>query len=113
MGTDGERLGKRSITKIRENCNAQFETHWQCLEKNNQVGSFLLHTPPLLGERPKQIANFRLFRSQYYQACRTQEGALNRCLADKLVRRIDILSRLAIETLADLSKPLCVPLYRA
>jgi hypothetical protein len=22
---------------------------------------------------------------QYYQACRTQEGALNRCLADKLV----------------------------
>jgi hypothetical protein len=25
---------------------------------------------------------------QYYQACRTQEGALNRCLADKLVRLI-------------------------
>ncbi|KAG7529408.1 hypothetical protein FFLO_05680 [Filobasidium floriforme] len=50
------RCAAEIITKIRENCNAQFEAHWQCLEKNNQ----------------------------YYQACRTQEGALNRCLADKL-----------------------------
>lgn len=25
------------IRKIRDNCNTEFEKHWQCLEKNNQV----------------------------------------------------------------------------
>ena len=25
------------ITKMRENCLQQFDTHWQCLENNNQV----------------------------------------------------------------------------
>jgi len=44
------------IAKIRENCNAQWEAHWQCLEKNNQ----------------------------YYQACRKPENALNSCVLDKL-----------------------------
>ena len=28
----------RRITKMRENCLAQFEAHWGCLEQNNQVG---------------------------------------------------------------------------
>jgi hypothetical protein len=26
-----------SITKMRESCLAEFDAHWQCLEKNNQV----------------------------------------------------------------------------
>ncbi|KAI5450068.1 ndufa8, NADH-ubiquinone oxidoreductase complex I 19kd subunit [Naganishia albida] len=50
------RCAQELIRKIRDNCNAEFEKHWQCLEKNNQ----------------------------YFQACRTQETALNSCLADKL-----------------------------
>lgn len=26
------------ISKMRESCLAEFDAHWQCLEKNNQVG---------------------------------------------------------------------------
>jgi len=26
-----------SITKMRESCLSEFDAHWQCLEKNNQV----------------------------------------------------------------------------
>ncbi|KAJ7887619.1 Ndufa8, NADH-ubiquinone oxidoreductase complex I 19kd subunit [Mycena olivaceomarginata] len=44
------------ITKMRENCLAQFEAHWGCLEQNNQ---------------------------QYYR-CRTQERPLNTCMFEKL-----------------------------
>ena len=27
----------RRITKLRENCLAEFDAHWKCLEMNNQV----------------------------------------------------------------------------
>jgi hypothetical protein len=30
-----------SISKMRESCLAEFDAHWQCLEKNNQVSDFL------------------------------------------------------------------------
>lgn len=45
------------ISKMRENCLAQFDTHWNCLENNNH---------------------------EYYQ-CRKPERALNKCMFDKLV----------------------------
>ncbi|KAJ7869625.1 hypothetical protein B0H13DRAFT_1635198 [Mycena leptocephala] len=44
------------ITKMRENCLEQFESHWGCLELNNQ---------------------------QYYR-CRAPERALNTCMFEKL-----------------------------
>ncbi|KAF8835968.1 Ndufa8, NADH-ubiquinone oxidoreductase complex I 19kd subunit [Paxillus ammoniavirescens] len=44
------------ITKMRENCLEQFETHWNCLEMNNQ---------------------------EYY-ACRKPERTLNKCMFEKL-----------------------------
>ncbi|KIO31056.1 hypothetical protein M407DRAFT_241962 [Tulasnella calospora MUT 4182] len=44
------------ITKLRENCLAEFDKHWQCLENNNQ---------------------------QYYM-CRKPERALNKCVFEKL-----------------------------
>ncbi|KAF7352301.1 NADH dehydrogenase alpha subcomplex subunit 8 [Mycena venus] len=46
------------ITKMREHCLAEFETHWGCLEQNNQ---------------------------QYYR-CRPEERPLNKCVFEKLVR---------------------------
>ena len=30
---------RRRITKLRENCLAEFEKHWNCLEYNNQVST--------------------------------------------------------------------------
>ncbi|PBK93874.1 NADH dehydrogenase alpha subcomplex subunit 8 [Armillaria gallica] len=44
------------LTKMRENCAKQFETHWNCLERNNQ---------------------------EYYM-CRKPERALNSCMFEKL-----------------------------
>ncbi|KIK82051.1 hypothetical protein PAXRUDRAFT_154658 [Paxillus rubicundulus Ve08.2h10] len=44
------------IAKMRENCLEQFETHWNCLEMNNQ---------------------------EYY-ACRKPERTLNKCMFEKL-----------------------------
>ncbi|KAG8920635.1 hypothetical protein FRC01_000663 [Tulasnella sp. 417] len=44
------------INKLRENCLAEFDKHWQCLENNNQ---------------------------QYYM-CRKPERALNKCVFEKL-----------------------------
>ncbi|KAK6909934.1 hypothetical protein V866_001180 [Kwoniella sp. B9012] len=44
------------IGKIKESCLAEFDAHWQCLEKNNQ----------------------------YFQACRKPEKALNQCVFTKL-----------------------------
>ncbi|KAJ7639542.1 NADH dehydrogenase alpha subcomplex subunit 8 [Roridomyces roridus] len=44
------------ITKMRENCLEQFESHWACLEQNNH---------------------------QYYR-CRTVERPLNTCMFEKL-----------------------------
>ncbi|KAI6135142.1 Ndufa8, NADH-ubiquinone oxidoreductase complex I 19kd subunit [Pisolithus croceorrhizus] len=44
------------INKMRENCLEQFETHWNCLELNNQ---------------------------EYY-ACRKPERSLNKCMFEKL-----------------------------
>ncbi|KAF8214172.1 NADH dehydrogenase, alpha subcomplex, subunit 8 [Mycena galopus ATCC 62051] len=44
------------ITKMRENCLAQFEAHWGCLEQNNQL----------------------------YYRCRAEERPLNACMFDKL-----------------------------
>lgn len=32
-----------SITKMRENCLSQFDAHWNCLERNNQVGGSLVN----------------------------------------------------------------------
>ena len=32
------RCTQEIIGKIRESCLAEFDAHWQCLEKNNQVG---------------------------------------------------------------------------
>ena len=39
-------ISRNRIRKIRDNCNTEFEKHWQCLEKNNQVR--LSHPVPLL-----------------------------------------------------------------
>ncbi|KAF8524640.1 hypothetical protein BU17DRAFT_74742 [Hysterangium stoloniferum] len=44
------------INKLRENCLKEFDSHWQCLEKNNQ---------------------------EYYM-CRKPERTLNQCVFDKL-----------------------------
>ncbi|KAK1924341.1 hypothetical protein DB88DRAFT_489965 [Papiliotrema laurentii] len=44
------------ITKLRENCLAEFDAHWKCLEQNNQ----------------------------YFYACRKPEKALNQCVFSKL-----------------------------
>jgi len=30
-----------SVRKLGENCGKQWEDHWQCLEKHNQVSNFL------------------------------------------------------------------------
>ncbi|GFZ43805.1 NADH-ubiquinone oxidoreductase 20.8 kDa subunit [Saitozyma sp. JCM 24511] len=50
------RCAAEVIGKIRESCLAEFDAHWQCLEKNNQ----------------------------YFQACRKPERALNQCVFTKL-----------------------------
>ncbi|KAJ6560293.1 Ndufa8, NADH-ubiquinone oxidoreductase complex I 19kd subunit [Mycena capillaripes] len=50
------RCATELITKMRENCLEQFESHWGCLELNNQ---------------------------QYYR-CRPAERALNSCMFEKL-----------------------------
>ncbi|KAL1411416.1 ndufa8, NADH-ubiquinone oxidoreductase complex I 19kd subunit [Vanrija albida] len=50
------RCTQEIIGKIRESCLAEFDAHWQCLEKNNQ----------------------------YFQACRKPEKALNSCVFTKL-----------------------------
>ncbi|EDR00951.1 uncharacterized protein LACBIDRAFT_186286 [Laccaria bicolor S238N-H82] len=44
------------ITKMRENCLQQFESHWECLERNNQE----------------------------YHLCRKPERTLNSCMFEKL-----------------------------
>ncbi|KAL7421897.1 ndufa8, NADH-ubiquinone oxidoreductase complex I 19kd subunit [Cryptotrichosporon argae] len=50
------RCAAELISKMRESCLAEFDAHWQCLEKNNQ----------------------------YFQACRKPEKALNQCVFSKL-----------------------------
>ncbi|KAI0340784.1 NADH dehydrogenase, alpha subcomplex, subunit 8 [Trametopsis cervina] len=50
------RCAQDLITKMRENCLAEFEKHWNCLEWNNQE----------------------------YQYCRKPERALNKCMFEKL-----------------------------
>ncbi|RXK37739.1 NADH dehydrogenase (ubiquinone) 1 alpha subcomplex 8 [Tremella mesenterica] len=50
------RCATELIRKMRESCLAEFDAHWQCLEKNNQ----------------------------YFQACRVPEKALNSCVFTKL-----------------------------
>ncbi|KAK8864527.1 hypothetical protein IAR55_001777 [Kwoniella newhampshirensis] len=50
------RCAAEVIGKLRENCLAEFDAHWQCLEKNNQ----------------------------YFQACRKPEKILNQCVFSKL-----------------------------
>ncbi|THH08806.1 hypothetical protein EW145_g2450 [Phellinidium pouzarii] len=66
------------ITKMRENCLKEFDSHWECLEKNNQVCndgilvlSFVImaHFPPI----PKE-----------YYLCRKPERTLNKCMFEKL-----------------------------
>jgi NADH dehydrogenase (ubiquinone) 1 alpha subcomplex subunit 8 len=47
-----------SIKKLRENCDAEFEKHWKCLDIKNQ---------------------------DYYQ-CRKEERQFNSCVFEKLVR---------------------------
>jgi len=50
------------IEKLRENCLEDFETHWKCLENNNQT----------------------------FYMCRPQERAFNKCVFNKLGLRKDI-----------------------
>ncbi|KAI0092167.1 NADH dehydrogenase, alpha subcomplex, subunit 8 [Irpex rosettiformis] len=50
------RCAQDLITKMRENCLAEFDKHWNCLEWNNQE----------------------------YGACRKPERALNKCMFEKL-----------------------------
>ncbi|KAI0082527.1 NADH dehydrogenase, alpha subcomplex, subunit 8 [Panus rudis PR-1116 ss-1] len=50
------RCAQDLITKMRENCLAQWDEHWNCLEKNNQ---------------------------EYYM-CRKPERTLNKCMFEKL-----------------------------
>ncbi|OSD04527.1 NADH dehydrogenase, alpha subcomplex, subunit 8 [Trametes coccinea BRFM310] len=50
------RCAQDLITKLRENCLAEFEKHWNCLEYNNQ---------------------------EYYH-CRKDERVLNKCVFEKL-----------------------------
>lgn len=59
---------------MRDNCLAEFDAHWKCLEMNNQV---IL----LVNYEGINIAN----SSQYFQACRQPERSLNQCVFDKLV----------------------------
>ena len=68
-GTDsGYRVGK-----VKENCLAEFDAHWRCLEFNNQVSVDDLEMTPGLST------------IQYYQACRKPEKTLNQCVFEKLV----------------------------
>lgn len=65
----------RSINKMRENCLQEFESHWKCLDVNNMVcaGAFLI------------VYYFNCFNIQRFNRCRAPEGALNKCMFEKLV----------------------------
>lgn len=85
---------RNRIRKIRDNCNTEFEKHWQCLEKNNQVRPHI--PPPLLLPLLISLA----LPIQYFQACRTDETALNSCLLDKLVSGCSRLVTIALRSLS-------------
>ncbi len=45
------------IEKLKQNCNAQWDAHWKCLDKNNQM----------------------------FEKCRSEEMPFNECIFNKLV----------------------------
>jgi NADH dehydrogenase (ubiquinone) 1 alpha subcomplex subunit 8 len=65
---------------MRENCLAEFEKHWNCLEWNNQVKPNTFLRIPL--------HSHNVVKTQEYQYCRKPERALNKCMFEKLVRYI-------------------------
>ena len=68
----------RRVSKLRTSCLAEFDKHWNCLERNNQVrGAAQNHATPSaeLG-----------YSTQEYYLCRKPEKALNECVFEKLVR---------------------------
>ena len=67
----------QSISKLRDNCLKEFDTHWDCLEKNNHVCFYLL---------PSELYMSVLTEMQEYYRCRKVERTLNKCVFDKLVR---------------------------
>ena len=69
------------ITKLRENCLAEFEKHWNCLEYNNQVCAL-----PLSIIRRGMCSHGR----QEYYHCRKDERVLNKCVFEKLVSRVNM-----------------------
>lgn len=67
------------INKLRENCLKEWDAHWECLERNNQVCA----EPSPCG------TSVKVFRTpshkQEFYACRKPERTFNKCVFDKLV----------------------------
>lgn len=68
---------------MRENCLQQFESHWECLERNNQASS---HPNRYHWFRTLLYFNTESRPSQEYHLCRKPERTLNSCMFEKLVR---------------------------
>lgn len=83
---------------MRENCAQQFDAHWQCLERKNQVRPPSPCSRPLFV--PSSVMNYELRRcirvfslfswlwfhaAQEYYLCRQPERKLNACMFEKLV----------------------------
>jgi NADH dehydrogenase (ubiquinone) 1 alpha subcomplex subunit 8 len=67
-----------SIEKMRLRCAEQFENHWQCLERHNQVSS----QNGYVWSHP----NTQRIAPQEYYPCRKPERALSTCMFDNFVR---------------------------
>src|SRR4051812_43715558 len=79
---------------MRENCLKEFDTHSDCLEKNNHVCSQRLP--------PQRVCS--LTRRQEYYACRKPERTLNKCMFDRLVRQLRRLLNAALTFRQGLTK---------
>lgn len=72
--------GVRRITKVRTTCLKEFDAHWECLERNNQVRR------PYPSRLPPPPLNARPLPQEFY-LCRKPERVFNSCVFENLVRR--------------------------
>ncbi|SGY67849.1 BQ5605_C004g02815 [Microbotryum silenes-dioicae] len=76
------RCAQDLITKVRSTCLAEFNAHWECLERNNQVSKIGLPSPP---SRARAEIDLRDWVSvQEFYLCRKPERVFNSCVFEKL-----------------------------
>jgi NADH dehydrogenase (ubiquinone) 1 alpha subcomplex subunit 8 len=87
-------LSKRneiSLEKMRAVCAKEFEAHWQCLDKNNQVRTLSLlvvfNILPHLHVPTYCTCLFEFMCNQEFYPCRKEERPLNACMFTKLVSK--------------------------